>query len=109
MLRKQIYICSAIQCKLKSLNKDLNCYKNFDNLSCIYLPLTNPGKSLKSTNKEICVNISGKDKRNHEYLELKDFTGNKYFGATVKSIFSNKIKSTEYITLDENGKIVIRD
>ena len=37
------------QCKLKSMKKDLTCYKNIDNPSCIDLPLNNSAKSFEST------------------------------------------------------------
>ena len=42
-------------------------------------------------------------------MDLKDITDNKKFWATVKPLFSNKIKSTEYILLEENGKIIRND
>ena len=42
-------------------------------------------------------------------MDLKDITDSKKFWATVKPLFSNRIKSTEYITLEENGKIISND
>ena len=42
-----LLFCS--QYKLKSLNKDLTCYQNIDNPSCIDLLLTSSVKSFKST------------------------------------------------------------
>ena len=42
-------------------------------------------------------------------MDLKDITDSKKFRATVKPLFSNEIKSTECITLDENGKIISND
>ena len=39
----------SIQYKLKSLNKDLTCYKNIDKLSCIDLLPTNSAKRLQIT------------------------------------------------------------
>ena len=39
-------------------------------------------------------------------MNLKDITDSKTFSATVKPLFPNKIKSTEYITLEEDGKII---
>ena len=57
--------------------------------------------------RSLCVSITAKTKRSHyENLDLKDITDCKKFWATVKPLFSNKIKSTEYITLEENGKII---
>ena len=34
----------------------------------------------------------------YENVDLKDITTSKKFWATIKTFFSNKIKSTEYIT-----------
>ena len=60
--------------------------------------------------RNLCVSITRKVKRSYfENLELKDITDNKKVGATVKPLLSNKIKSTEYITLEENGKIISND
>ena len=42
-------------------------------------------------------------------MNLKDITDSEKFWATVKPLFSNKIKSIEYITLEENGNIVNND
>ena len=58
----------------------------------------------------LCVSITRKVKRSyHENLDLKGITYTKKFCATVKPLFSNKIKSTEYITLEENVKIMSND
>ena len=57
--------------------------------------------------KFMCISITAKTKRSrYENLDLKDITDCKKFWATVKPLFSNKIKSTEYITLEENGEII---
>ena len=42
-------------------------------------------------------------------MGLKDIDDSKKFGTTVRPLFSNKIKSTEYITLKENRKIKSND
>ena len=55
--------------------------------------------------RNLCVRIIRKAKSYYENLDPKDITDSKKFWATVKPFFSNKIKSTEYITLEENGKI----
>ena len=48
-----------------------------------------------------------KSKTNYyENLDLKDINDNKRFWATVKPLFSNKIKSAENIYLDESGEII---
>ena len=53
--------------------------------------------------KNLCVSITTKAKRKYyENLDLKGITNSKKFWATVKSLFFNKIKSTEYITLEKN-------
>ena len=60
--------------------------------------------------RNLGVSITRKAKRSYyENLDLKDITDSKKFWATVKPLFSNKIKSTEYITLEENGKIITND
>ena len=46
--------------------------------------------------RNICVSLVKKAKRNYqENLDLKDINDNKKFWATVKPLFSNKIKSAE--------------
>ena len=48
-----------------------------------------------------------KAKRNYyENLDLKDINDNKKFWATVKPLFSNKVKSGENIFLDDSGEII---
>ena len=60
--------------------------------------------------RNLGVSITRKAKRSYyEHLDLKNITDSKKFWATVKPLFSNKIKSTEYITLEENGKIITND
>ena len=60
--------------------------------------------------KNLCVSITRKAKRSYfEDLDLKDTIDSKKFWATLKLLFSNKIKSTEYITLEENGKDISND
>ena len=55
--------------------------------------------------RNLCISITRNAKRNYyKSLDLKDITDSKKFWATIKPLFSNKIKSTEYITLEENGK-----
>lgn len=45
----------------------------------------------------------------YENLDLKDIADSKKFWVVVKPFFSNLIKSTEYINLEENGKITHND
>ena len=57
--------------------------------------------------RNICVSLVKKAKQNYyENLDLKDINDNKKFWATVKPLFSNKIKSAENIFLDELGEII---
>ena len=56
------------------------------------------------------MSISSKTKRSYYgNLDLKDITGDKKLQGTVKPLFSNKMESTEYATLEENGKIISND
>ena len=56
--------------------------------------------------RNICVSLVKKAKRGYyENLDLKVINDNKNFSATVKPLFSNKIKSAENIFLDESGEI----
>ena len=71
---------------------------------------TQKSKLKYSKQRNLCVSITRKAKRSYyENLDLKDITDSKKFWATVKPLFSSKIKSTEYITLEENGKIISND
>ena len=40
-----------------------------------------------------------------ENLDAKNITDSKYFWGTVKPLFSNKVRSNTYITLDEDEKL----
>ena len=53
--------------------------------------------------RNICVSLVKNAKRSYcENLDLKDINDNKKFWATVKPLFSNKIKSAENNFLDES-------
>ena len=57
--------------------------------------------------RNICVNPVEKAKRNYcENLDLKYINDNKKFWATVKTLFSKKLKSAENIFLDKSGEII---
>ena len=45
----------------------------------------------------------------NQNLNLKDITYSKKYLVTIKPLFSNKINSTEYITFEENGKLISND
>ena len=71
---------------------------------------TQESKLKYNKQRNLCVSITRKAKRSYyENLDLKDITDSKKFWPTVKPLFSNKIKSTEYITLEENGTIISND
>ena len=58
----------------------------------------------------LCVSTTRKAKTSyHENLNLEDITDSNTFWVTIKPLFSKKIKSTENITLEENGKIISND
>ena len=57
--------------------------------------------------RNIYVGISRKAKRSYyDNFDLKDITNKKKLWATVNPLFSSKIKSTEYINIEEIGKII---
>ena len=72
-------------------------------------------KTLEAINKynkqkNTCVSVVKKAKRKYyENLDLKDINDNKKFWATVKPLFSNKIKLAENIFLDEPVEIIINE
>ena len=67
---------------------------------------TQDSKTKYNKQRNVCVSITRKGSKRsyYENLDLKEIADSKKFWATVKPVFSNKIKSTEYITLAENGK-----
>ena len=71
---------------------------------------TQESKMKNNKQRNLRVSITRKAKRSsYENLDLKEITDSKKFWATVKPFFSNKIKLTEYITLEENGKLISND
>ena len=59
---------------------------------------TPEAKAKYNKQRNICVSLTRKGKRNYyESLDLNNICDNKKFGATVKPIFPNKIKSAENI------------
>ena len=56
--------------------------------------------------RNICVSLVKKAKRDYyENLDSKGINDNRNFSATIKPLFSNKMKSAENIFLDESGEI----
>ena len=61
-------------------------------------------------NNKIIVSILRKSKREYySNLDVKNITDNKTFWETVKHVLSDKVTSTQKITLTENDKIVKND
>ena len=75
-----------------------------------FLKMKTPeAKAKYNKQRNICVSLTRKAKRNYyESLDLNNICDNKKFWATVKPLFSNKIKSVENIVLSENG-VLIKD
>ena len=69
-----------------------------------FLKMKTPeAKAKYSKQRNICVSLTRKAKRNYyESLDLNNICDNKKFWATVKPLFSNKIKSAENIVLMEH-------
>ena len=57
--------------------------------------------------RNICVTILRKVKRSYfQNLDIKNLSDNRKFGGTVKPLFSNKVRSNDYITLNENDLLI---
>ena len=57
--------------------------------------------------RNVYVSILRKSKKYyHENLDTKNITDNKKFRGTVKLLFSNKVRSNTYITLNEDEKLI---
>ena len=68
---------------------------------------THEAKGKYNKQRNICVSLVRIVKRNYyESLDLNNICDNKKFWATVKPLFSNKIKLAENIVLSENGKLI---
>ena len=57
--------------------------------------------------RNVCVSILRKSKKcYYETLDTKNITDNKKFQGTMKPLFSNKVRSNTYITLNEEKKLI---
>ena len=57
--------------------------------------------------RNVCVSILRKSKKCcYENSDAKNITDNKRFWGTVKPLFSNKVRSNTYITLNEDEKLI---
>ena len=69
---------------------------------------TTETKSGYNKQRNICVSILRKAKRSYfENLDIKNFSDNRKFWGTIKPLFSNKVRSNDYITL--NNDLLIRN
>ena len=64
-------------------------------------------RSAYNKQRNICVSILRKAKRSYfENLDIKNLSDNRKFWGTVKPLFSNKVRSNVYITLNENDLLI---
>ena len=64
-------------------------------------------KTWYNKQRNLCVSITRKAKRSYYVnLGVKGITDSKKLWATVKPLYSSKIKLTEYIKLEENEEII---
>ena len=57
--------------------------------------------------RNICVSILRKAKRScFDNLDIKNFSDSRSFWGTLKPLFSNKVRSNDYITLKENDLLI---
>ena len=60
----------------------------------------------------MCVSIMRKSKnltKKMEILKIQNITDNKEFGVTIKSLFSNKVRSNTCVTLNEDEKLIKKE
>ena len=76
-----------------------------------FLKMKTPeAKAKYNKQRNICVSLTRKAKRNYyESLDSNNICDDKKIWATVKLLFSNKIKSVENIVLSKNGGALIID
>ena len=107
-LRKKYIIANHSKFVTKELSKAITLRSKLRNQ--FLKTETQESKMKYNKQRNLCVSITRNAKISYyENLDLKDITDSKKFRATVKPLFSNKIKSTKYITLEENGKIISND
>ena len=71
---------------------------------------TDKSKRKYTKQRNYCVSLLRKSKREYySNLDVKNITDNKTFWETVKPVLSDKVTSTQKITLIENDKIVKND
>ena len=68
---------------------------------------TDKNKRKYAKQRNYCVSLQRKSKREYySNLDVKNITDNKTFWKTVKPFLSDKVTSTQKITLIDNDKIV---
>ena len=74
-------------------------------LGNVYLKIRSDNKREYNKQRNYCLSLLGKTKTNYyANLNEKDLTDNKQFWRTLKPLLSDKIKSSEKITLVEQNK-----
>ena len=88
------------------VNKELNkAIMQRSRLRNAYLKDRTSAANKKQIN--VCVSILRESKKcYYENLDTKNITDNKKFWGTVKPLFSNKVRSNTYITLNEDEKSI---
>ena len=72
-----------------------------------YKQKTTETRSAYNKQRNICISILRKAKRSYfENLDIKNLSGNRKFWGTVKPLFSNKVRSNDNITLNENDLLI---
>ena len=68
---------------------------------------TTETRSAYNKQRNICVSILRKAKRSYfENLDIKNLSDNRKFWGTIKPLFSNKVRSNDYIILNENDLLI---
>ena len=68
---------------------------------------TRETRSVYNKQRNICVRILRKAERSYfENLDIKNLSDNRKFWGAVKPLFSNKVRSNDYITLKENDLLI---
>ena len=72
-----------------------------------FLKQKTTARSTYNKQRNICVSILRKAERSYfENLDIKNLSDNRKFWGTVKPLYSNKVRSNDYITLNENDLLI---
>ena len=68
---------------------------------------TTESRSAYNKQRNVCVSILRKAEKSYfENLDIKNLSDNRKFWGTVKPLFSKKVKSNYYITLNGNDLLI---